>query len=58
MIEFPSLEQARSWYRSAEYQAIIPLRRDHLPGEVILVEGVKPGHDPAELAAQLRLLSS
>ena len=54
MIEFPSGENARAWYDSAAYQAILPLRADHLDGEVILVEGVGPDHDSAAMAAEIR----
>ncbi|MEO3821709.1 DUF1330 domain-containing protein [Plantactinospora sp. B24E8] len=54
MIEFPDLARARSWYDSAAYQAIKPLRTRHLPGELILVEGVSADHDSAEMAADLR----
>ncbi|WP_106401199.1 DUF1330 domain-containing protein [Actinocorallia populi] len=54
MIEFPSVENARGWYESAAYQAILPLRTDHLAGEVIIVEGVGPDHDAAAKAAGIR----
>jgi uncharacterized protein (DUF1330 family) len=54
MLEFPSMQHARDWYYSPAYQAIVRLRTDHLPGMVILVEGVKPGHSAAEKAAELR----
>ncbi|MEO3784139.1 DUF1330 domain-containing protein [Actinocorallia sp. B10E7] len=54
MLEFPSGENARNWYGSAAYQAILPLRADHLEGEVIIVEGVGPGHAAAAKAAELR----
>ncbi|WP_328654939.1 DUF1330 domain-containing protein [Micromonospora sp. NBC_00330] len=54
VIEFPDLEQARSWYRSSDYQEIKPLRTRHLAGEVILVDGVEPGHDSSQLAASIR----
>jgi uncharacterized protein (DUF1330 family) len=54
MLEFPSVENARDWYESAAYQEILPLRADHLEGEVIIVEGVGPGYDPATKAAALR----
>ncbi|TDD96440.1 DUF1330 domain-containing protein [Actinomadura rubrisoli] len=54
MIEFPSGEDARGWYESDAYQAILPLRADHLEGEVILVEGVGPDHDSAAMAAEIR----
>jgi uncharacterized protein (DUF1330 family) len=54
MLEFPTGEHARSWYASPAYQAILPLRTDHLEGEVIIVDGVGPDHDSAAMAAELR----
>jgi hypothetical protein len=30
------------------------LRADHVPGDLILVEGCGPDHDPAAMAAKLR----
>jgi uncharacterized protein (DUF1330 family) len=29
VIEFPSAEQANAWYDSPEYQAILPIRKQH-----------------------------
>jgi uncharacterized protein (DUF1330 family) len=41
ILEFPSYEQAQAWYRSPEYQEIIPLRQQHgRNGALILVDGV------------------
>ncbi|WP_367871351.1 DUF1330 domain-containing protein [Luteolibacter sp. Populi] len=40
LIEFPDLEQARGWYHSPAYQAILPLRTRNSDGSAILVEGV------------------
>ncbi|GAT68185.1 DUF1330 domain-containing protein [Planomonospora sp. ID91781] len=54
MLEFPSVENARDWYESAAYREILPLRTDHLEGDLIIVEGVGPGYDPATKAAELR----
>jgi uncharacterized protein (DUF1330 family) len=54
MLEFPSVQNARGWYESAAYQAILPLRADHLEGEVIIVEGVGPDHDSAAMGAEYR----
>ncbi|MFD7083216.1 DUF1330 domain-containing protein [Streptomyces sp. NPDC002181] len=54
VIAFPDVERARAWYASEAYQAILPLRTDHIPGEVILVDGVPPGYDAAKTAARLR----
>ncbi|MGQ4878594.1 DUF1330 domain-containing protein [Billgrantia sp. LNSP4103-1] len=44
MLGFPSLEQARAWYRSDAYRRILPLRTANAMGDVILVEGVEEGH--------------
>lgn len=38
-LEFPSLEQARKWYRSPEYAPLIELRQKASRGKLILVEG-------------------
>ncbi|MER6949602.1 DUF1330 domain-containing protein [Nonomuraea sp. NPDC000554] len=54
LIRFPSIEQARDWYDSAAYQAIVPLRARHMEGEIVLIDGVGPDHDSAALAAGLR----
>ena len=54
VIEFASIATARAWYASAAYQEILHLRADHIPGELILVEGCGPEHDSAALAAALR----
>ncbi|GGS51060.1 hypothetical protein GCM10010156_06970 [Planobispora rosea] len=56
ILEFPSMEDARDWYDSAAYQEILRLRTDHLEGDLIIVEGVGPGYDPAAKAAELRKL--
>ncbi len=41
LIEFPSIEQARQWYDSPEYQKIIPMRLRHARTSFLaLVEGV------------------
>ncbi|MFJ8014276.1 DUF1330 domain-containing protein [Streptomyces sp. NPDC096339] len=54
IIGFPDIEKARAWYDSDAYQALIPLRTDHIAGEVILVEGVPADYDPTKTAAALR----
>ena len=40
VLEFPSMEQAQSWYRSAEYAPLIKLRQKASRGRLIVVEGV------------------
>jgi len=43
VLEFPSLEQARAWYQSAEYQGIVGLRHQHgRTGFMVLAPGVSP----------------
>jgi uncharacterized protein (DUF1330 family) len=42
IIEFPSVEQARAWYASPEYQAILPIRLRHARTNFLtVVEGVE-----------------
>jgi uncharacterized protein (DUF1330 family) len=40
VVEFPSVERAREWYASPEYQAIVDMRKRAAPSQVVLVEGV------------------
>ena len=54
IIEFPGPDEARGWYESSAYQAILPLRTTHIEGDAIIVEGVSPGYDAAHTAAVLR----
>ncbi|WP_067566902.1 DUF1330 domain-containing protein [Nocardia acidivorans] len=54
LLEFPTMDQARAWYRSPAYQEILPLRTDHVDGDLLLIEGVGPDYDPRERAAKLR----
>ncbi|WP_055603773.1 DUF1330 domain-containing protein [Streptomyces aureus] len=57
IIGFPSYENARAWYDSAAYQALIPLRTRHMAGDILLIEGVADGYDPAATAATMRAAS-
>ncbi|MEV0091906.1 DUF1330 domain-containing protein [Streptomyces sp. NPDC050738] len=54
IIGFPGIEQARAWYDSPAYQELIPMRADHIPGDVVLVEGVPLGYDASKTAAAFR----
>jgi uncharacterized protein (DUF1330 family) len=47
MAEFPDMERARAWYRSAEYASALELRDEALSRNLILVEGVDA---PPEMA--------
>ena len=57
VIEFPSLAAAHEWYGSPAYREILRLRADHIPGDLVLVEGCGPDHDSAAMAAALRAAS-
>jgi uncharacterized protein (DUF1330 family) len=40
VVEFPSMEQARAWYRSPEYAEALKIRQNALTRRLIFVEGV------------------
>jgi uncharacterized protein (DUF1330 family) len=40
LVEFDSLEQAKGWYESEEYQALAEIRRPHAKADLVLVEGL------------------
>jgi len=40
LLEFPSMEAAKGWYDSPEYQAILPARLESSSANFLLVEGV------------------
>ena len=42
VLEFPSLEQARRFYNSPEYQEILPFRQAASTADFIAVEGWEP----------------
>jgi uncharacterized protein (DUF1330 family) len=52
VIAFPSREQALAWYRSDDYQKILPLRLGNTAGETILVAGVDADHRATDILAQ------
>ncbi|GGJ57090.1 hypothetical protein GCM10010121_079700 [Streptomyces brasiliensis] len=54
VIGFPGITEARAWWDSPAYQQIAPLRSRHSEGDIILVEGVPEGYDPATTAKALR----
>ncbi|WP_404934412.1 DUF1330 domain-containing protein [Nitratireductor sp. L15S-10] len=49
VIAFPSRQNADDWYASSAYQAIKRLRSDHSDGNVLLVDGVDPGHKASDI---------
>ena len=40
VIEFPSVEAAKRWYESPEYQKVLPIRLQHAVSKMLLVNGV------------------
>jgi uncharacterized protein (DUF1330 family) len=40
LIEFPTMEQARRWYDSSEYRAILPLRLESTRGGAVFIDGL------------------
>jgi uncharacterized protein (DUF1330 family) len=54
LIEFPDAATARAWYASPGYQEILPLRTAHAVGDIVIVEGVGAGYDPAGKADVFR----
>ena len=42
VIEFPSLDRARAWYHSSEYQQAAAIRQAASQGRLFLVEGAPP----------------
>lgn len=54
VIGFPGIGEARAWWESEAYQEIAPLRSRHIQGDIILVEGVPDGYDPAATAKAMR----
>ncbi|WP_137153612.1 DUF1330 domain-containing protein [Rhizobium sp. FKL33] len=53
VIAFPDLAAARSWYRSAAYQALASLRTQAADGDVFLIDGVDPDHKATDIIAGL-----
>lgn len=53
VLEFPDMDAARGWYRSAAYQSIVRLRTDNSDGDTLLVEGVPEDHRATDLLPAL-----
>ena len=41
IVEFPTIESAQRWYDSAEYQAIIPIRKRAFDANIIIARGFR-----------------
>lgn len=42
ILQFPSVQAARAWYESPEYQAILPIRLKSTKSRLMIVEGLDP----------------
>ncbi|MFC9652670.1 MULTISPECIES: DUF1330 domain-containing protein [unclassified Streptomyces] len=54
VVGFPDMAHAHDWYASPAYQEILPLRADHIPGELVFLEGVPADYDASRTAAAMR----
>lgn len=58
IMEFPDLAAARAWYRSDEYQAIIPLRTRNCHGVVAITEGVTAAYSTQDTIRSMRAVAA
>jgi uncharacterized protein (DUF1330 family) len=49
VIEFPDREQARAWYDSPAYQAVVTLRTGSSDSDVIMIDGVDRDHKATDV---------
>ncbi|WNG32224.1 DUF1330 domain-containing protein [Archangium violaceum] len=47
ILEFPTVERAREWWNSPEYAPAKAMRQASTQTDMLLVEGLAPGMDPA-----------
>jgi uncharacterized protein (DUF1330 family) len=40
IVEFPTMDDVRAWYRSPEYERIRPIRLENAESSMVLVEGL------------------
>jgi uncharacterized protein (DUF1330 family) len=58
LIEFPSHEAATQWYRSPEYQEILPLRTRNAISDIVLIDALAADFTIKGFAAAIRDASS
>ena len=49
VIAFPDRDKAVSWYESAAYREIAPLRKENTQGWVVLIDGVPNDHRATDI---------
>ena len=55
IIEFPSIESARGWYQSTDYQFILPLRTHNADCSAFLLQGVADGYKATDVLKKMSL---
>ncbi|TCL64696.1 DUF1330 domain-containing protein [Rhizobium sp. BK251] len=54
LMEFPSREAVTAWYRSKEYQAILPLRLNNSISDIVLIDALPDGFTIKGFAESVR----
>ncbi|WP_327353815.1 DUF1330 domain-containing protein [Streptomyces sp. NBC_01304] len=54
MVGFPDETSAKAWYASDAYQEILPMRTNHIDGDLVMIQGVDPDYDAAATAEGMR----
>jgi Domain of unknown function (DUF1330) len=54
LMEFPDMAKAKEWYKSADYQKILPRRTTYSISDLTLVDGVGPSFTTAGFAERIR----
>ncbi|MFI6491780.1 DUF1330 domain-containing protein [Streptomyces sp. NPDC050564] len=54
VVEFPDMDSLKAWYASPAYREILSLRKDHIEGNLLFVDGVAADYDGRKTAAELR----
>lgn len=53
LMEFPDRAAAMAWYRSADYQAILPLRTRNAISDIVLIDALPDGFTLRGLVAEI-----
>ncbi|MCF2529116.1 DUF1330 domain-containing protein [Yinghuangia soli] len=54
MLGFPDIEAARAWWDSPAYRELAPLRKRHIKGDIIMIDGVPEGYAPTAAVSAIR----
>lgn len=56
LMEFPDRNAAEAWYKSSDYQSILPLRVNNAISDVILIDSLPEDFTVAGFARQIRAM--